>query len=90
MPVLEYGVDELGLTDWAQSVFDTSDLEQLHLLPDPPGFASYVDRLRYRSSQLRDRAPEIYESCLRIRDEVLAPVFGTITHFQFPPASAVI
>ena len=87
MPVLAYEVDELGLVDWARSVFGLSGpLDQLHLLPDPCRFESYVDRLKYRSAQLRDRAPEIHRSCLHIRNEVLAPVFGPITHFQFPPS----
>ncbi len=86
MPVLTYDPAEIGLTDWAKSVFGVEELENLHLLPDPVVFKNYVERLYFRVNQLKDNVNAISDALVRIKDEVLVPFVGEIDRFQIPPS----
>ena len=86
IPILEYNLNEIDLITWAKSTFGIMELQNLHQLPDPIVFASYVDRLYYRVNQLKQNVEEIRQACTTIKEEILVPLFGEIQKFQFPPS----
>lgn len=86
MPILTYNPVEAGLTDWAKSVFEINELENLHLLPDPIVFKNYVERLYFRVNQLKSNIEMIREAITIIKNKLLVPFVGEIQRFQFPPS----
>ncbi|MGB8194805.1 MAG: hypothetical protein WCF67_22920 [Chitinophagaceae bacterium] len=86
MPVLTYDDSVIDLAGWAKSTLGIMELEKLHELPDPVVFANYVERLCYRIDQLKATVEEIRGACNEIKQNVLEPVLGKISSFQFPPS----
>lgn len=86
MPVIKYDTTKINLAGWARAVFGVADLQYLHQLPDPEHFPTYVERLFYRVSQLKQQAAQIREACTRLKEEVIIPLFGEMEQFQFPPS----
>ncbi|ADB39707.1 hypothetical protein Slin_3705 [Spirosoma linguale DSM 74] len=86
MFVLYHEPVEAELSAWAKSVFGVTKLEELHLLPDPVSFNNYVERLYYRVNQLKDKIYEIQEEIENIKVQLLVPLVGEISKYQFPPS----
>ena len=86
MPVLSYNIHKLNFPDWAKSVFKIDQLEKIHELPDPAAFKNYVERLYYRTNQLKDKVAAIYPMLMELKKETIEPLLGEIERFQFPPS----